>query len=37
MLEQEWSVEELQHQLDILVDDIHLEPLEAIYYWEKAK
>ena len=32
MLEEEWSLEELQHQLDILVDDIQLEPVEGIYY-----
>ena len=37
MLNQEWTLEELQHYLDILVNASHGEPLEAVYYWEKKK
>ena len=30
------EVEELQHQLDIIVETSHLEPPKAVCYWEKT-
>ena len=36
-LPQWWSLEEPQHQLDILVEISHPEPWEALYHWENTK